>query len=108
MRLLIVFAVLFCVSCTPKFSYLGDTSSPNVGKVDTYYDQGDVEKEYTVMGMLSANSIQSFKKDMNHIREKMVIEAGMKGADAILFINMETTDIESDDSLVTAKLLKYK
>ncbi len=108
MRYLTLFFLLSMVACSPKFKYLGDTYNANNGKIDVFYDIGDIDKDFKVMGILTADTQQSFDKSTDNVKNQMIEKAGMKGADAILFINIYGTSGDNDNSLVESKLIKYK
>lgn len=108
MRILSIFSILLLMSCSPKLSYLGDSYDANLGNVDTYYDIGDIKREFKVIGLLTANTTQSITKSLEKTRDKMIEEAAVKGADAILFVDFYSTDVELDNSVINAKLLRYK
>jgi len=95
------------LSCSPKFQYLGDSYDTNTGKVDVYYDIGDIEKDFKVMGILTADTQQSLNKSTENVKTRMIEKAGAKGADAILFINIYGAG-NSESTLVESKLIKYK
>lgn len=107
MRYFSLFLVVCFVACSPKFKYLGDTYDPNGGKIDVYYDIGDIERDFKVMGILTADTQQSFDKSAENVKKQMIEKAGAKGADGILFINIYG-NAENDNALVESKLIKYK
>lgn len=103
------FLLLVCfMACSPKFKYLGDTFDPNGSKIDVYYDIGDIEKDFKVMGILTADTQQSFDKSEENVKKLMIEKAGSKGADGILFINIYGSGDGSDNALIESKLIKYK
>lgn len=108
MRYLSFFLLVSFIACSPKFKYLGDTYNPNSGKIDVYYDIGDIEKDFKVMGILTADTQQSFDKSAENVKKLMIEKAGTKGADGILFINIYGTGADNDNALVESKLIKYK
>jgi len=56
MRHTAIFFLLLFMACSPKIQYLGDTHSPNTGKVDVYYDVGDIKKDFRIIGLLTGNT----------------------------------------------------
>lgn len=107
MRYLTLVILLSFVACSPKFNYLGDSYDENKGKVDVYYDIGDIERDFKVMGILTADNQMSLNKSTDNVKNLMIDKARVKGADAILFINIYSTG-DSDNTLVESKLIKYK
>ena len=107
MRYLSLFLLFCLISCAPKFKYLGDSYDANADKVDVFYDIGDIDKDFKVMGILTADTQQSIDKSTDNLKNLMIDKAGQKGADAILFINIYGTG-NNDNSLVESKLIKYK
>ena len=101
LSLLITFS--FLVSCAPRMYYLGDNYPPTVN-VDVYYDDGDVEREYRVIGQLTGNN-ELGASSLDRIRDTMIEEARKRGADAILFLFADS--FENNHS-VKASLLKYQ
>lgn len=82
---LLVFILLLAIGCT-KIDYIGEEYAPTT-HVDVYFDQGDIEKEYKIMGQViaTAGDIVSSEKMMNDIKKK----AMEKGADAVIIEGME-------------------
>jgi len=107
MRYLSFILLLSTIACSPKFNYLGDSYDANNGKVDVYYDIGDIEKDFKVMGILTADTQQSLNKSTENVKQLMIEKAKTKGADAILFINIYGA-ADSESTLVESKLIKYK
>lgn len=108
MRYLTIFFVLAAVSCAPQMKYLGDTYDAKTGDIDVFYDIGDIDKDFKVMGILTADTESSLNKSSDHVKNLMIEKAASKGADAILFMNIYGTGGEDGDSLVESKLIKYK
>jgi len=111
MKYLAFFLLIAAMSCSPKINYLGDSFSPT-SSIDTYYDEADIERDYRVMGLISGDNKNSIH-DLNGLKNKMIEEAQMNGADAILFINLFSTpnsNVEgaSSSEHIEAKLIKYK
>lgn len=107
MRYLSLIFLLTMIACSPKYNYLGDSYDANTGKVDVYYDIGDIDKDFKVMGILTADTQQSLNKSTDNVKNQMIEKAGTKGADAILFINIYGAG-DSESTLVESKLIKYK
>ena len=98
------------ISCTPRISYLGD-SYGRTTKVDVYYDQGDIDREYKVIGLARNEGDDLERDDLQSIKTEMIKKAKEVGADAILFISVaENRDGQDFDpnKIVEAKFLKYE
>lgn len=102
--LFILFVILF-TACSPRINYLGDTFAPTT-KIDVYYDQGDIEKEYRVIGQLNADNSNNTLLDLDDVKEKMIEEAKLRGAEGIWFLGSES--IPDNTHLIYAKLLRYR
>lgn len=102
-----LFAISF-LACSPHFNYLGDSYSPTVDEIDVFYDIGDIEKDFRVMGILTADNTFSSKRSSDSMKEKMIEKAKQKGADGILFINIFGAMDGTDKAVVESKLIKYK
>jgi len=105
-KLLPILAVIFITACSPRMKYLGDTYSPNYSELEVYYDNFDIKKQYKTMGILTADSSDTFEKSLDKIRQSMIKEAREKGADAILFTGLYNGR-EVNDNVVEAKLIRY-
>ncbi len=107
-NLLLLSGILLLVSCSPRVSYLGDEYAPTM-HVDIFFDPVDIEQDYKVMGLISANNSNNSLISLEDIKTKMIEEAKMKGADAILFNAVfSNASITDDQHIVEGKLLKYK
>lgn len=105
MRLLLLSLLLSTViACSPNLNYLGDIYEPTQ-EVDVYYDQGDIDKEYKVIGQLSGDNQGMELNDLEDIKKAMVQEAKMRGANGILFL---FTDSIENSHIVKAKLIRYR
>ena len=101
---LLAFTVLF-VACSPNINYLGDTYPPTLGQIDVYYDQGDIERDYKVIGQLQGDNSNNQLISLDEIRAKMIEEAKRRGAEGILFLMSDTFN---NDHIIRAKLIRYK
>jgi len=104
--------LLLNTACGPTVYYLGDSYSPTA-EVAIFYDEKDVERAYTTMGRMTHDQFINYSPEI--IREEMVKEARLRGADAIIFtaLNMnreyDLADREREDRVqVEAKLIRYK
>ena len=101
---LLAFTVLF-VACSPNINYLGDTYAPTLGQIDVFYDQGDIEREYKVIGQLQGDNSDNVFITLDEIQAKMIEESKRRGAEGILFL---MSDTYNNDHIVRAKLIRYK
>lgn len=108
MKYFTLFLLIGFIACAPKFNYLGDTYESKPGDVDVFYDIGDIERDFKVMGILTADTEQSLDKSTENLKKSMIDKAAAKGADGILFINIYTAGTSNNSSLVESKLIKYK
>jgi len=95
-------------SCSPTIHYLGE-SYPETIQLDVYYDEADVEQEYTTIGKMTHDNYLDF--EVNNIKNSMIRKAKEKGGDGIIFLELTKTgeeDIFDDRILMTAKIIKYK
>lgn len=108
----LVLVFMVSLSCSPKISYMGDSRMPTYN-IDVYYDEKDIEMEYTVMGIARNEGDMFENDDLNEIRNALIKKAREVGADAILVlsINENRPSMEDDydpNKIVEAKFLKYK
>ena len=113
-------------ACSPTINYLGKSYSPTT-KIDLYFDERDITRDYEVMGNMRNAGYEIDMDDLESIKEAMIKKAREEGGDAILFLgsyyekttsttteyeNTETGGIETSTpnttKIVEAKLLKYK
>lgn len=117
---------LLSTSCV-SVDYLGKSYSPTA-VVDLYFDEADIEKNYEVMGTMTAEMPDWMS--MEKMQEKMVEKAREKGADALIIGKIEkqvtgststssggqdgnswggtTTTSTERVKVVSAQLVKYK
>lgn len=103
---LAILASLFLMSCD-SVRYIG-TSYPATDHVDIYYSAHDVKKEYEVIGKAS-NAGSNLQKNQN----KIINEAKKRGADGIIYSDMQrTTSVSGGYSttsdVLNAEFIKYK
>jgi len=104
MKNLLILSVAFLITaCSPTMNYLGDTFAPT-DHVDIYYDEGDIEKEFRVMGQLTGDNVNTIGS-MEDVKNKMIEEAKMRGADGIWFLYSDSFD---NDHIIKSKLLRYR
>ncbi|MHA6248834.1 hypothetical protein ACXYMU_12905 [Pontibacter sp. CAU 1760] len=94
-------------ACAPSIHYLGDTYAPSQ-EVEVYYDQGDVRREYKVMGKMTNDQILDY--DVEAVKAKMIEKAKQSGADGIVFtdLGVQKSELDGSDRLsVKAMLIKF-
>ena len=110
MKQLFYLTLVCCLfSCAPRFNYLGETEAPTT-KVDLYYDAGDIEKDYKVLGLLSVSNKETLYS-LERLKESIIENAKKKGADALLFLNLVSNNedaLHGTTHYIEAKLLKYR
>jgi hypothetical protein len=129
----ISFVILMLLTgCAPTAEYLGKTYPPTTN-VDLYMNADEIKKGYEVMGEMTVKG-QLGSKNAEDMQAKLMEEAKVKGADAVLIealeevvtgttssttgsvkddkkgttYNEQTRTTESKDKILKAKLLKYK
>ena len=106
--LLIIVAFMFSYGCLPPMRYMGK-SYPATSNVDIYYSPHDVKKEYEVMGKVS-----NVGGKLQKIQNGILIEAQKRGADGIIYYDMQSTTVvvngnsSSSGRLLNADFIKYK
>ena len=104
---LIILSVLMS-SCGPSIYYLGDEYSPS-RNVRVYYEEGQIDRSYTVIGRMTNDQRKNYKPD--RIRKQMIRKAKRHGADALVFTKLSVDRLErkeEDRVVVEAKLLKFR
>lgn len=103
MKNLLLLNVLFLtVACTPSLNYLGDTLPPT-DTVDVYYDEGDIKKDFRVIGQLSGDNVNT-TVNLDDVKNGMIQEAKLRGANGIWFLYSDSFD---NDHIIKSKLLRY-
>lgn len=70
------------IGCAPKAEYLGKTYSPTTN-VDFFMTAGEIKKNYEVMGEMTVKGMLG-SRNAEDMQAKLIEEAKLKGADAIL------------------------
>lgn len=109
-NLILILSVLFffssCSVLVNPVHYLGNDLPPT-DYVDIYFNFGDVEKEFTVIGKLSNDAGATFS--IEKVKEKMIEKARQKGGDAIVFLDLNVSSYDLDRNIaIAAEVLKYK
>ena len=106
---------LLVISCSPKINYLGDTYTPTQ-RVDMYFDEHDIVKEYKVIGVMKNEADELELDDVEVVKKAMMEKARNVGADAILFDgfysernnhNHHDEVFDNVKKIYEAKLIKY-
>jgi len=104
-----LFLFLFFLSCS-HVNYVGKTfDQPD--KVDIYFSESDTKKDYEVIG--HAISAGQIFVSVEELQEKLVEEAKLNGADAVIITGIER-DIEPDghgfdaEKQLKATFIKYR
>lgn len=93
------------VACSPNINYLGDVYPPNLEEIDVFYDEGDINREYKIIGQLQGDNTDNPLISLDEIKSKMIESAKSRGAHGILFL---ISDSYQNDHIVKAKLLRYR
>jgi len=105
MKNLTILSLLFImVSCSPNINYLGDTFKPT-DQIDIYYDEGDIKREFRVMGQLSGDNVNTTVRNLEDVQNSMIEEAKLRGAHGIWFLYSESFD---QDHIIKSKLIRYR
>lgn len=109
MRIILLFFLtniffLTLPGCGPIVHYFGETY-PSTETVDIYYDEKDVPREYTVIGQMSKNI--GSNSYMESSKSAMIAEAKNRGANGIIFHDIDEHEGEEDYVVVKAKLIVY-
>ena len=99
LSLLLIFTL---VSCSPFIYYVGDKYPPT-STVDVYYSVKDIRRDYTTMGRMTKELVLGDQE-----KKEMVKEAKRKGADGIIFYDIETDAGKSSIVSIKAELIRYK
>lgn len=95
---LLIFVI---VSCIP-IEYIGDTYPPT-NNLEVFYSEKDIRPNHNVFGHI-LGSDASFED----IKEQLKIDAMKRGADAILFTNIDFESTKkSKTNKISASLIKY-
>ena len=95
---LLIFAVAGCI----PIDYIGD-SYPPTNNVEVFYSEKDIVKRYVVFGHIVGS-----KASIDDIKDELEIEAMKKGADGIVFKNVDFEATKrSKTNKISASLIKY-
>lgn len=92
------------LSCSPLIYYFGD-DYPTSSSVEVYYKAEEVKKPYTTIGHMTK---EVYRPDSKSDKKDMIELAKKKGADAIIFSDLNLdTDKKSTLVSVKAELIRY-
>ena len=97
---IIISACLLLSACGQPITYIGDSFKPTAS-VDVFYSPRDIKRDYKVIG-----HIKSQYYAQNSAKRKLIKFAKNAGADAIVFLNTDTTKANKSNR-VQADLVKY-
>jgi len=106
--LTLILAVIV-TACSPRLNYIGNNYTPTE-TVDIYFDEHDIKKEYSVMGMVKNEANIYNMDDTDSINKAMIAKAKSVGADGILYMGMYNevyTSGENTSKVYEAKFIKY-
>ncbi len=91
-------------------NYVGNSFDPTTS-VDTYFSEDDIGREYTIIGHAIGSGVMA---DNDVIQAKLIEEAKLKGADAILITGVGRSNVttgpnsSAPENQISASFLKYK
>jgi len=104
--LTVTFLVLGCASV----NYIGNSFDPTTS-IDMYFSEDEIMQEYTVIGHAIGSGVWA-SNDV--IQVKLIEEAKLKGADAILITGLGRSNVptgpnsSAPENQINASFLKYK
>jgi hypothetical protein len=104
-----IILILLVIGCA-SVNYVGKSYDPT-NNIDVYYSEKEINKEYEVMGHAVGRG-GLFVTD-NQINKKLIEEAKMKGADAIIITgvgveHVSTGDTSTEERQFKAMFIKYR
>jgi hypothetical protein len=94
--------IFMLTACSPLIPYVGDTYPPT-SRVDVYYAVKDIPRDYTIIGRMTRELIQGDSE-----KRQMIREAQRKGAEGIIFYDLEMDAGKSSVVSIKAELIRYK
>jgi hypothetical protein len=120
--LLILLTSALFVNCSPQLNYLGNSYSPT-DKVELFFDVKEINKDYTVMGLLNLKiEPLLFNQEENYTTNLIIEKAKKVGANGVLitrFSNETYQEVDEhimikkisteqyDNLIIDAKFLKF-
>ena len=105
-----ILVTLLAIACA-SVNYVGKSFDPTTS-VDVYFSKEEIKKEYTVIGHAISSGTWGASNDK--IKNKLLEEAKLKGADAILITGLGKTHVpvgessSTEETQINASFLKYK
>lgn len=104
-NLIIALVCISICSCTPHLDYLGDSYAPTQ-KVDIFFDENDIEKDFKVMGIVKNEGRPLDLDDTESMQKAMIAKAKSLGADAVLFVDLYTKEQRGEHTEIIRRLIK--
>jgi len=107
---LFIFVLVLTIGCA-SVNYVGKSFDPTTN-VDIYFSKEEINKEYTVIGHAIGSG--TFGASNDKIQNKLIEEAKLKGADAILITGLGKSHVpigdnsSTEENQINASFLKYK
>ena len=104
-----IFVIFFAFGCA-TVNYVGKSLDPTTS-IDTYFSEDDIKREYAVIGHAIGFGMIV---EPDKIEAKLIEEAKLKGADAILIKGIGKSNVivypgsSSDENQIYTSFLKYK
>jgi hypothetical protein len=89
------------ISCATSIPYVGDTYPPT-SSVDVYYSVKDIRRDYRIMGRMTRELIRGDQE-----KNEMIEQAKRKGAEGIIFYDLEMDAGKSSVVSIKAELIRY-
>ncbi len=104
--ILVTFLAVGCVTV----NYVGRSFNPTTS-IDTYFSEDEIKKEYTVIGHAIGSGVWG---SSDKIQAKLIEEAKLKGADAILITGIGKSNVligegsSAPENQINASFLRYE
>ncbi|MFC1512200.1 hypothetical protein ACFL5H_03285 [Candidatus Latescibacterota bacterium] len=105
-----ILVILLAIGCA-SVNYIGKYSDQTTS-VDVYYSMEEIEKEYIVLGHAIGSGILGASNEK--IQNKLIEEAKLKGADAIVITGIGITHVpfgegsSTEENQINASFIEYK
>lgn len=102
---IVLLASFLLAKCSPQLNYLGKSYSPT-NKVELFFDTKEINKKFTVMGLLNFKIGSSlFNQEENYTTNLIIEKAKKVGADGVLITRFSNeTHQEVDEHIMTKKI----
>lgn len=103
--LLVLLTSILFLKCSPQLNYLGNSYSPT-NKVELFFDVKEINKDYTVMGLLNFKIGSAlFNQEENYTTNLIIEKAKQVGANGVLITRFSNeTHQEVDEHIMTKKI----